>query len=155
MRSCAKAGTVKRVVLTSSVASILVRPELQGDGHVLDEESWSDVERLTATKPLHRVRVHTPHVLFHALPFQTAGTLMAPPVRAWHSFRRIASHRMQGYPVSKVLLEKEASRFAEEHGISVVTVCPVAVVGAAPAPSVPICLSLLSGELCSAAAARA
>jgi anthocyanidin reductase len=57
---------------------------------------------------------------------------------------------LQGYPVSKVLLEKEACRFAAEHGISLVTVCPVLTVGAAPAPtvrtSVPNCLSLLSGE---------
>jgi hypothetical protein len=56
---------------------------------------------------------------------------------------------LQGYPVSKVLLEKEASRFAE-HGIGLVTVCPGLTVGAAPAPtartSVPNCLSLLSGE---------
>jgi len=52
--------------------------------------------------------------------------------------------------VSKVLLEKEACRFAEEHGISLVTVCPVLTVGAAPAPivstSVPACLSFLSGD---------
>jgi len=57
---------------------------------------------------------------------------------------------LQSYPVSKVLVEKEASRFAEEQGISLVTVCPVVAVGAAPAPnartSVPSCLSLLSGD---------
>jgi len=60
--------------------------------------------------------------------------------------------QLQGYCVSKVLLEKEASRFAAEHGISLVTVCPVLTVGAAPAPATRVrtsvidSLSLLSGD---------
>ncbi|XP_066343944.1 anthocyanidin reductase ((2S)-flavan-3-ol-forming)-like isoform X2 [Miscanthus floridulus] len=57
------------------------------------------------------------------------------------------------YPASKVLLEKAASRFAAEHGISLVTV------GTAPArsarPSVLNCLSLLSGDEAAFGALRA
>ncbi|KAL6844002.1 hypothetical protein ACP4OV_025675 [Aristida adscensionis] len=108
LRSCVKAGTVKRVVLTSSTAAVSSKP-LQGSGHVLDEDSWSDVEQLTAHK-----------------------------TGLW------------GYPVSKVLLERAASAFAAEHGLSLVTLCPSVTVGAAPDEkvytTVPAILSLLSGD---------
>ncbi|KAG2569059.1 anthocyanidin reductase ((2S)-flavan-3-ol-forming)-like [Panicum virgatum] len=108
MRSCAKAGTVRRVVLTSAASSVCIRP-LEGDGHELDEESWSDLDWVAAEKP-----------------------------PSW------------GYVVSKVLSEKVALRFAQEHGLSLAIACPVLTVGASPAPkvytSVPASLSMLSGD---------
>ncbi|CAN6238102.1 unnamed protein product [Urochloa humidicola] len=119
LRSCVKAGTVKRVILTSSTASVYSRPDLmQGSGYTLDERSWSDAEYLRANKP-----------------------------------------PMWSYGVSKVLLEKAACRFADEHGVSLVTLCPALTIGAAPAPnvqtSVPCCLSLLSGDEAAFAVLRA
>ncbi|KAI8001435.1 Anthocyanidin reductase ((2S)-flavan-3-ol-forming) [Camellia lanceoleosa] len=50
LKACAKAGTVKRVILTSSAASVMIN-ELDGTGLVMDESHWSDVEFLTSVKP--------------------------------------------------------------------------------------------------------
>lgn len=50
LKSCVKAKTVKRVVLTSSAAAVTVNT-LTGTGLVVDENDWSDVEFLTSAKP--------------------------------------------------------------------------------------------------------
>jgi len=90
MRSCVKAGTVKRVVLTSSTAAVSSRP-LEGNGNVLGEDSWSDVDYLTAKR-----------------------------TGLW------------ACPVSKVLIERAATEFAAENGVSLETLCPSVTVGEAP-----------------------
>ncbi|PON34659.1 NAD(P)-binding domain containing protein [Parasponia andersonii] len=50
LKSCAKAKTVKRVVLTSSAAAVSINT-LNGTGLVVDEESWSDTEFLSSQMP--------------------------------------------------------------------------------------------------------
>jgi anthocyanidin reductase len=161
LRSCVKAGTVKRVILTSSVAAVSSRPLQGGDGHVLDESSWADLEWLTSEKPgpwvMHCTHTHIVFILFfrgtHRV-FISKGNLGKRSCTHNTTTRlrclRCDLQKSQAYSVSKVLLEKEACKFAEEHGISLVTVCPVLTVGAAPArmnhTSLPASLSLLSGE---------
>ncbi|XP_068644403.1 anthocyanidin reductase ((2S)-flavan-3-ol-forming)-like [Aristolochia californica] len=50
LRTCAKTKTVKRVLLTSSIAAVCRLREKE-DGGVLTEECWSDVEFLVSEKP--------------------------------------------------------------------------------------------------------
>ncbi|EHA8591600.1 putative Anthocyanidin reductase ((2S)-flavan-3-ol-forming) [Cocos nucifera] len=90
MKSCLKAKSVERFVLTSSAASVSLK-KLRENGLVLDEESWSDMEFLTAEKP-----------------------------PTW------------GYGVSKMLTEREASRFAQENNINLLTIIPPLSIGPAP-----------------------
>ncbi|XP_058072923.1 anthocyanidin reductase ((2S)-flavan-3-ol-forming)-like isoform X2 [Magnolia sinica] len=51
LKSFVRVKTMKRVVCTSSVAAVSPN-NLNGMDHVLDEESWSDVEYLTSEKSL-------------------------------------------------------------------------------------------------------
>lgn len=50
LKACAKAKTVKRVILTSSAAAISIN-KLNGTGLIMDEKNWTDVEFLTSEKP--------------------------------------------------------------------------------------------------------
>lgn len=50
LKACAKAETVKRVVLTSSAAAVSINT-LSGTGLVLTEKDWSDLEFLSTAKP--------------------------------------------------------------------------------------------------------
>ncbi|TXG47246.1 hypothetical protein EZV62_026540 [Acer yangbiense] len=50
LKACAKAKSVKRVILTSSAAAVSINT-LNGTGLVMDEKNWSDVEFLSTEKP--------------------------------------------------------------------------------------------------------
>ncbi|KAK2644267.1 hypothetical protein Ddye_019462 [Dipteronia dyeriana] len=50
LKACAKAKSVKRVILTSSAAAVSINT-LSGTGLVMDEKNWSDVEFLSTEKP--------------------------------------------------------------------------------------------------------
>ena len=50
LKACAKAKTVKRVVLTSSAAAVSINT-LNGTGLVMTEKDWSDIEFLSSAKP--------------------------------------------------------------------------------------------------------
>ncbi|KAA8519947.1 hypothetical protein F0562_014143 [Nyssa sinensis] len=50
LKACAKAGTAKRVILTSSAAAVTIN-QLNGTGMVMKEENWTDVEFLISVKP--------------------------------------------------------------------------------------------------------
>ncbi|CAM8988179.1 unnamed protein product [Rhodiola kirilowii] len=51
LKACAKAKTVKRVILTSSAAAVSINQLPVPTGLVMDENSWTDVEFLKSAKP--------------------------------------------------------------------------------------------------------
>ncbi|WCJ20348.1 dihydroflavonol 4-reductase [Euphorbia peplus] len=50
LKSCVHSKTLKRVILTSSAASVSIN-NLNGTGFIIDEQNWSDVDFLTSEKP--------------------------------------------------------------------------------------------------------
>lgn len=50
LKACAKAKTVKRVVLTSSAAAVSINT-LDGTDLVMTEKDWTDIEFLSSAKP--------------------------------------------------------------------------------------------------------
>ncbi|XP_054792046.1 anthocyanidin reductase ((2S)-flavan-3-ol-forming)-like [Prosopis cineraria] len=50
LKACARAKSVKRVIMTSSAAAVTINT-LNGTGLVMDESNWTDTEFLTTAKP--------------------------------------------------------------------------------------------------------
>ncbi|XP_058072925.1 anthocyanidin reductase ((2S)-flavan-3-ol-forming)-like isoform X2 [Magnolia sinica] len=133
LKSCVKAKTAKRVVYTSSVAAV-ARKKLTGTGHLLDEESWSDVEYLTSEKPLSWLRLIFMEMKLDLYNLPAMTRMVNQP----------------GYGVSKTLAEKAAWKFSKENSIDLITINPGVITGPSLTPEVPgsvsIALSLLTGN---------
>ncbi|KAH9323359.1 hypothetical protein KI387_017998, partial [Taxus chinensis] len=105
LKACTKAKTVKRIVVTSSAATVSIN-ESPEQNQYIDESCWTDVNFLqTKTPP------------------------------AW------------AYPVSKTLAEQAAWEYAKKHGLDMVTIIPVLVVGPAITPMVPSSIQLALSPL--------
>ena len=101
LESCRKAGTVKRVVYTSSAAAVMgLRGADLPDGHIFDENDWSGGS------------------------YETLEERHAGPdgVTRWTVEGR-------AYAKGKVDAEIAGYRFGEQTGIDVISVCPVHVLG--------------------------
>uniref|UniRef100_A0A0E0M8S5 NAD-dependent epimerase/dehydratase domain-containing protein n=1 Tax=Oryza punctata TaxID=4537 RepID=A0A0E0M8S5_ORYPU len=132
MRSCARArATVKRVILTSSVNAVLYDGRtMQGDGHV----SGGRVVMVRPRLPRNSAQLPSCKLVLHCE--------VIACMRCWM--------QAKAYGAGKVRSEKEVSRLARENAISLATVLPAVVVGAAPATkrfnSSALVLSLLAGR---------
>uniref|UniRef100_M8BMC8 Leucoanthocyanidin reductase n=1 Tax=Aegilops tauschii TaxID=37682 RepID=M8BMC8_AEGTA len=110
-----------------------------------DAEKNAHLKALAALGPLEvfRADLSEEGSFDHAVAGCDYAFLVAAPVA-------LMPENPEAYSVSKVLVEKAACAFAEENGVSLVTVCPAVTVGEAPAAndltSVGTILSLLSGD---------
>ncbi|KAF9597390.1 hypothetical protein IFM89_017736 [Coptis chinensis] len=130
--SCAKTPSVKRVVVTSSMASVLHNGKPRTPKVVVDETWFSDSDFCRESKG--GKETHTKPMAYQF------GNI---------SKRR---HKVKGknwYALSKTLAEESAWKFATEHGIDLVTIHPSAVIGPLLQPtlnsSTEIILNLVNG----------
>ncbi|KAL5731023.1 hypothetical protein ACHQM5_003788 [Ranunculus cassubicifolius] len=127
LKACTKARTVKRVIMTSSVAAVSINKINCPDELVMDENYWR-VDKINSSDEL------------------------VMDENNWSDVEFLSSERPPtwGYPVSKTLAEKEAWKYAEENSVDLITVIPPLMAGPSITPKVPtsICLamSLLTGN---------
>lgn len=125
--SCVRAGTVRRVVFTSSVSTLTAADPEGRRKAVLDESCLRALDDVWRTKPVGWVRACTSRFTQHT----TALSEL-------HS-----SDLWQIYILSKRLTEEAAFRFARENGVHLVSLVLPTVAGPFLTPSVPTSIQLL------------
>lgn len=138
MRACKDAGTVRRIVFTSSAGTVNIEERQRP---VYDHDNWSDVDFCQRVKMTGWVRTTS----------RLRRPCMATALTPWFmSLPPPGRHRRQMYFVSKSLAEKAAMSYAAEHGLDLISIIPTLVVGpflsAAMPPSLVTALALLTGN---------
>lgn len=111
LKACSEAK-VGRVVVVSSVAAVLMKPNWPKD-QVIDETCWSDKEYCRET-----------NVIYWGIQFNIHFYKF---VQWWTWFPDLC--RQNWYCFSKTVAEAEAWEYAKKSGLNMVTVCPSLVLG--------------------------
>lgn len=136
LKTCTKVSSVKRVVLTSSMAAVFTRVPPLGPDDLVDESCFSDPSFCIEKKVLESccdialINIMKTHILF--------------------LFIFLLRLLQQWYALSKTLAEEAAWRFAKDNGIDLVVINPGLVVGPLLQPtlnfSVHVIVGLINGN---------
>jgi bifunctional dihydroflavonol 4-reductase/flavanone 4-reductase len=147
MRACKEAGTVRRIVFTSSAGTCNIE---EWRKPVYDEDNWTDVDFCRRVKMTGWVR--TTHVVATSLLVGHAY-IYGQPMHgdgADDLCMHVHPAGRQMYFVSKTLAEKAALAYAAEHGMELVTIITTLVVGpflsTGMPPSMITALALVTGN---------
>ncbi|KAM0903679.1 hypothetical protein ACQ4PT_018507 [Festuca glaucescens] len=136
MRACKEAGTVKRVVFTSSVGTINIEERPRP---AYDQDNWSNIDFCRRVKMTGWVRLLLTHLL-----------LLVDMTCATSEMIRPGFGGAQMYFVSKSLAEKAAMDYARENDVDFISIIPTLVVGpflsAGMPPSLVTTLALVTGN---------
>lgn len=128
LNTCKKASSVRRVILTSSIAAVLRSQPPVGPNDVVDETFFSDPSLCRETKVL---RLCCEHINFGGFEF-------------FLSFLNFSFSFLQNwYSLSKTLAENAAWQFAKDNGIDMVVLNPGFIIGPLLQPALNFSVELI------------